>query len=179
MSLDDKTLIEGCLRQNAKMQELLYKQYAPSMYSVALRYAKDSHEANDILQNGFIKVFQYLPKFRYECSFIFWIRKIIIREALKVKKLNWSKLVDIMEDFKTFDHEIYQTESMTVQEILQLMKQLPDGYRTVFQLYVLDDFSHKEIAEILGIKEATSRTQLLHARNALRKKLLNKESQYV
>ncbi len=179
MSLDDKTLIEGCLRQNVKMQELLYKQYAPSMYAVVLRYAIDTHEANDILQEGFIKIFNYLPKFRFESSFIFWIRRIFIHEALKQKKLNWSKLVDTKEDTKSFDTEIYQSESMTYNEILSLLSELPEGYRTIFQLYVIDDFSHKEIAEMLGVKEATSRSQLLQARNALRKKLLNKESQYV
>ncbi|HXH20213.1 MAG TPA: RNA polymerase sigma factor [Chitinophagales bacterium] len=167
-------LINGCIVGNRDAQKMLYHRYASKMFSVCLRYAKDYHSAEDVLQEGFIKVFKYIPKFRREGSFEGWMRRIFINTSIEQLRKAVSlypivdeedKPIDILDEtiFDDLDH----------QDLLNMIQSLSPGYRTVFNLYVIEGYSHHEIAKMLGINEGTSKSQLARARMLLQKKILS------
>lgn len=171
--MTEKELIEGCIRENRMCQEEIFRRYAGKMMSVCLRYTRHRMEAEDILQDAFIKVFDNLDKFQHKGSFEGWIRRIVINTALK----NYSR--------KSFSHEQIGVEyypdvpvapdvySHLGEEVLMgLIADLPEGYRVVFNLYAIEGYSHKEIADTLGIQESTSRSQLVKARKLLQVQIL-------
>ncbi|MCD4736953.1 MAG: sigma-70 family RNA polymerase sigma factor [Bacteroidales bacterium] len=178
MFADDK-LIEGCLNNDSRAQESLYKQYAPKMFGVCMRFAKNQMEAEDILQEGFIKVYSYLKTFRREGSLEGWIRKTVINTAINLYKKNLKHMRD--GDLDEADRMKVEKEDavdrLSLNELLELIQELPDGYRMVFNLYIIEGFTHKEIGNMLEISENTSKSQLSRARNALQKKIseLNQE----
>ena len=153
-----------------KAQKTLYLRYGPRMMTLCKRYAMDLMEAEDMLQEGFIKVFRNLQSFRGEGSFEGWMRSIMVRTALryiKKRSLNFPELLlDMKEDPSpdAFDH-------LSEKDILACIDDLPVGYKTVFNLYVIEGYKHKDIAELLSITENTSRSQLLKARKALQKRM--------
>lgn len=171
---DDTQLLKECLKNNQSAFRYLYEKYASSMYAIALRYAKNTMEAQDILQEGFIRVFQNLQKFRYKGSLEGWIRKIIINTAINYYKANIkynnSQEVDLTYNLPS-ELISYIKDKITYNQLLRLIQSLPKGYRLVFNMYVIDGFNHKQIAEYLGISENTSKTQLLRARRYLQKKI--------
>ncbi len=169
-------LINGCLKNDRISQKKVFELFAGKMMSVCIRYARHHAEAEDLLQDGFIKVFQHLDQYKFEGSFEGWMRRIFVNTALKsLRKLSFQNEVigiEIMPDEHVDASAISQMSEM---EILIAVKSLPDGYRTVFNLCVVEGYSHKEIGEMLNITESTSRTQLLKARRELQRKIEQSE----
>lgn len=173
--MQDNELIKGCLQQDRNAQRMLYDKYSGQMYSICLRYCREQVMAKEALQNGFIKVFQYLKTYRNDCPLGGWIRKIIIRAALDqlgIEKKR-SLLFSSVELSNDIDSAVEWHEKMTYDELLKLINSIPEGYKLVFCMYVLDDMSHAEIARELGIEESTSRSQLKKARNYIQKLMLD------
>jgi len=169
----DEELIQGCLNNNARAQESFYKHYVSRMYGVCLRFARSRMEADDFLQEGFIKVFANLQSFRNEGSLDGWIRRTIINTAINLIKKNAKFLnnteidrADVLprEDATALD-------SLCAEELLEMIAELPTGYRIVFNLNVIEGYTHKEIGSLLDISENTSKSQLSRARQALQKKI--------
>ncbi len=164
----EKELIKGCLREDRQYQQELFQRYAGKMLAICQRYTRHQMEAEDILQDAFIKIFDNLGKFEFKGSLEGWVRRIVINTALK----NYSKKsfqqeqigIDNQPDLP-LEPSIYK--HLEEEELLQLIAKLPDGYRLVFNLYAIEGYSHKEIADILDIQESTSRSQLVKARKML------------
>lgn len=161
-------LVEGCLRGDRKAQSELYHRYAPRMYGVCLRYAANAEEAEDILQEGFVKVFRKLESYRGDGSFEGWVRRIFVNTAIEHfrRKTYLQPITEKEED--TFEGGyLTALDHMAEKDIVQLVQQLSPGYRTVFNMYVVEGYSHKQIAELLGISEGTSKSQLSRAKQIL------------
>ncbi len=174
ITVDD--LLEGCKRAEPKSQEMLYQLIAPKMLGVCMRYAKDGFEAEDMLQTGFIKVFQKVTWFRGEGSFEGWIRRIMVNTAIEIYRKNQRGLnvVDI-EDVHDEAQLTFDMSGLEAKDLLKLIQQLPTGYRMVFNLYAIEGYSHREIAEQLQISEGASKSQLSRARAVLREKVMKLE----
>lgn len=147
---------------------MLFDKYAGKMMSVCLRYAKDQPEAQDILQVGFVKVFDYIHQFRNQGSLEGWMRRVFVSVAIRQfskKKLHFDEIAEEHLDTPSDDANVFS--KISEEEIHRLIRSLPDGYRTVFNLHVIEGYSHEEIAVMLNIQSSTSRTQLLKARKML------------
>ena len=171
-NLLDSDLIKGCISGDRRMQELLYKKFSPKMYAICLRYAGNSDDAQDLLQEGFIKVFKNLEKFRSEGSFEGWMRRVFVNTSIEHfrRKVNLNSITENEE--KGIEDSTWNVlDSLAEKDIIQLIQDLSPGYRTVFNLYVLEGYSHKEIGDILGINEGTSKSQLARAKMILQKKV--------
>ena len=166
-------LLAECLQNDRKAQSDLYEIYSKKTYGVCLRYAKNNTDAEDILQEGFIKVFKYLKDYSGKGSFEGWIRRIMVTTALNYYKKKNLLNKDIDPELTRVnlpsDNEILST--MTHDELLVLIRQLPYGYQTVFNLNTIEGYSHKEISKIMNISVNTSKSQLSRAKHSLRKKL--------
>ncbi|MDP2721601.1 MAG: RNA polymerase sigma factor [Bacteroidales bacterium] len=169
----DFGLIERCLKKDRKAQYEFYEKYAPKLYGICLRYAKTVIDAEDILQDGFIKVFRYLGDYRGEGSFEGWLRKIMVTTAMNYYKKKNLVSKDVEPETIRIpvhnDHEI--VSAMSHQELLRFIFELPDGYRTVFNLNTIEGYSHKEIGEMMHISVNTSKSQLSRAKSSLRKRI--------
>jgi len=174
--LEDHDIIRGCLQNNPSMQKMLYDKYAAKLFGIALRYAHEQEEAKDILQDGFVKVFQNLSKYKGTGAFEGWLRRIIVNTAIEHyrKKNNTYEIQDTHEESVT-DRDISALEKMAAADILKMVKALPNGYRTVFNLFAIEGYSHKEIAEMLNISEGTSKSQYARAKGLLQEKIKNHE----
>lgn len=160
------------------MQELLYKRFSSKMYGVCLRYSGSADDANDLLQEGFIKIYKNLGKFRGEGSFEGWIRRIFVNTAIEHfrKKVKLYNVSEVQEN-TIEDTDISVLDKLAVKDIIVLVNELAPGYKTIFNMHVIEGYSHKEIAEILGINEGTSKSQLARAKGVLKKsldKMINK-----
>lgn len=175
--LIDDSIIEGCIAGKRDAQSALYRKYASVMMAVCLRYAQSRDEAEDILSEAFLKVFNNMGSYRNEGSFEGWMKRIMINHALNyyrksrrspfledIDNINETQIV--AQDDRTAAHAPVSAETLA-----SLIQMLPPGYRMVFNMFVFEDYSHKEISEMLGISENTSKTQLLKARKMLRRKL--------
>lgn len=169
--MTDQELVQACMRKDPKAQRALYDQFAGKMMGVCLRYAKDQSDAQDVLQEGFIKVFEKLEQYSGKGSLGGWIRMIMINTALikirKEKKFSHHEELSDAAEFTQADYGVLDT--LAAEEIMKLIQKLPDGYRTVFNLYAIEGYSHKEIGEMLGVSESTSKTQFFKAKNHLKK----------
>jgi RNA polymerase sigma-70 factor (ECF subfamily) len=174
----DRELIEKCLAHEPKAQEALYKRFASRMYGVCLRFSRNTLEADDLLQEGFIKVFNYLKDYRFEGSLEGWVRRTIVNTAINYHKHKAKELSEV--SIEKMDSEAPVAEEaidrMSADELLLLIQQLPEGYRVVFNLYVIEGYSHQEIGELLGISENTSKSQLSRARMSLQHKIIQHKS---
>lgn len=173
--MTEDELIRGCLREEAACQKELFNRYASRMLGICNRYARNYSDAEDILQDAFIKVFDKIHQFKFEGSFEGWIRKIMVNTALKKYSLRrYEKEVSGYEitdkDESGIEPSAYA--HLTQKDLLALINNLPDGYRITFNLYVMEGYQHDEIAEMMGIQPGTSRSQLVKARNMLQKKIL-------
>ncbi|MCD4664108.1 MAG: RNA polymerase sigma factor [Bacteroidales bacterium] len=168
----EEDLIDQCLTNNARAQEAFYRRYAPKMYGVCLRFAKNKMEADDILQEGFIKIYLNLKTFRKEGSLEGWVRRTIVNTAINYYKKNAKYLKDIeIGQAEILHNNVYGAlDALSVEELLCLVKELPAGYRMVFNLNVIEGYTHKEIGHLLGISENTSKSQLSRARQTLQRK---------
>ncbi|MBX2877320.1 MAG: sigma-70 family RNA polymerase sigma factor [Saprospiraceae bacterium] len=171
--MTERELIEGCMREDRKCQQEVFRRYASKMMGVCLRYARHQMEAEDLLQDAFIKVYNNISKFEHKGSFEGWIRRIVVNTALK----NYSKKSFTYEQIGVEEQpensappEVYA--HLHEEELLKLVAALPDGYRVVFNLYAIEGYSHKEISEMLGCQESTSRSQLVKARKLLQAQIL-------
>lgn len=177
----EEQIIKGCLEGRRKAYNMLFRQYAPLMMGVCMRYCKNRIDAEDVMQDGFIKVFSQIHKFRSEGSFEGWIKRIMIHTAIDNYKANLKHLFHeevgeieqstLITDHEDQDEALPDHLSISREQLMKMVQELPDGYRMVFNLFALESFSHKDIASMLGITENTSKTQLLKARKTLRKKI--------
>lgn len=152
------------------MQQMLYERFSAKMFAVCLRYTKDEDEAQDVLQDGFIKVFKNLEKFRAEGSFEGWVRRIFVNTAIEYyRRAVKMKPVSESEERNLEDTGLDALDNINEKEIMKLITQLSPGYRTVFNLYVIEGYGHKEIADMMGISEGTSKSQLARAKAVLQK----------
>ena len=169
-------LIRGCLRRDGSAQKQLYDTYSSKMYGLCYRYVKDPMEAEDILVISFMKVFEKIDQFKSEGSFEGWIRRIVINEALTCLRKHRSMYLEA--DLEKVDHDPnYKglSDHLEAEDLIQMINDMPTGYRIVFNMYAIDGYSHKEIAESLGISENTSKSQLSRARTYLQKVLKEQE----
>lgn len=171
--MTEAQLILGCKKRNPHAQRALYEQYKTPLFRVCLRYAKDRGEAQDMLQDGFIKIYTDLPKYRGDGAFGGWLRRVMVNACLqylrKWKNLFPSADINQYAELHTTNENIIA--SMGAKELTQLIQKLPIGYRIVFNMYVVEGYSHKEIAEQLEVSVSTSKTQLFKAKAALRQML--------
>jgi RNA polymerase sigma-70 factor (ECF subfamily) len=167
LSLEE--LITGCQSDNRKAQKLLYERFAPVMLGLCRRYVRQTEIAEEMLSNGFIKAFRYIRQFENKGSFEGWLRKIMVRECLDhIRKEN--KLVVSVEAYEpTIEPAQFAEVNLEVEDLIKIIDTLPNGYREVFNLYAIEGYRHAEIAELLGITESTSKTQLMKARSALQR----------
>ena len=171
--MTESELIKGCIKKDKGCQFILFKQYAGVLMTVCFRYSKNHEEAEDLLQDSFIKILLSIHPFRFEGSFEGWMKRIVANHALKMLKKKKFAVININDDEINFAAtESFALSNLSETELLKLISSLPDGYRMVFNLYVMEGFPHFEIAEMLGIEVATSRSQLAKARKLLQKQIL-------
>ena len=170
MGMTDQDLIKECIDNNPKAQKELYDRFASKMMGVSYRYANSQEEAKDILQDAFIKVFGRIGSFKKEGSLEGWIRRIVVNTALdSIRKRKKDKQnVSLTEAEHLASNKDYIIENLSAEDLLQMLKTIPIGYRTVFNLYAIEGYSHKEIADSLGITENTSKSQYSRAKAFLR-----------
>ncbi len=177
MTSIEKNLLEGCLKNDRSCQRTLYEKYKVPLFRVCLRYAKDRMQAEDMLQDGFIKIFSDLHQFNFQGSFEGWMRRVMVNTALQHirKHKKFRDTIDLDQLNEAFQTSEVATDQLNVQALTRLIQKLPDGYRTVFNLYVIEGFPHKEIAGLLGISENTSKSQLSKAKALLRTQIIAQE----
>ena len=165
---DNEKLIRKCQQKSRKAFEELYRKFSPFVYGICLRYAKNRDEAQDILQDCFIKVMDKIGDYRFEGSFEGWLQRMAVRESLNYLRLGRSSFSEIDEDdAEAEDINADIVSDISARELLDEIGKMPDGYRTIFNMYVIEGYQHNEIAEILDITESTSRSQLKKAREYL------------
>jgi RNA polymerase sigma-70 factor, ECF subfamily len=172
---DEKNWIEQAVQNNRHAQHQLYKKFAPKMLGVCRQYVKDVQQAEDVMITAFMKVFTNLHSFEFKGSFEGWIRKIMVNEAISFlrvqKETFFTEDISISEDsWDDINHQI------DLDQIQSKIDALPDGYRMIFNLYVIEGYKHHEIAKMLGIQEGTSKSQLSHARKMLQKLLVQPQN---
>ena len=171
-NITESDLIRGSINGDRRMQELLYKTFSAKMYGVCLRYAGNAEDAQDILQEGFIKVFRNLDRFRAEGSFEGWIRRIFVNTAIEHyrRAVNMYPVSESQEN-NIEDKDWSAFDKLAVKDLMKLIQDLSPGYRAVFNLYVVEGYTHKDIAAMMGISEGTSKSQLARAKMILQKKV--------
>lgn len=170
-----RVLVEGCQRNDAQAQFQLYQHYSQAMYNICLRMLNSDVDAEDILQNSFVDVFRKINMFRFDSSIGAWIKRIVINNCinhLKRRRLKTEEWLEHKgEHLLVLPVGLEDTPEYNIDEVHEAIKNLPDGYRIVFNLYCLEGYDHQEISEILGISEATSKSQYSRAKKKLREGL--------
>jgi RNA polymerase sigma-70 factor (ECF subfamily) len=171
-------ILEGCRNENPACQKIVYEKYSPKMYSICLRYSGNREDARDLMQDGFIKVFMNFKSYRQDSTLDAWITRIIINNTLNQLRKKNKELInkkELQKEYK-YDHAYVEDDSMLERfsevEIRNAIMKLPVGQRTILNLFVFEDFSHKEIAKLTGITEGTSKSQLARAKVTLKELLL-------
>lgn len=174
----DQKLAKQCSKGDSKAQRELYVKYAPQMLSVCRRYVRSLEDAEEVLSNAFIKVFRKIDQYNGDGALGGWIRRIMINESLNFIRYQKNLFVEVEEEnHSVLSHEDVQ-ENANAEHLMMMISELPLGYRTVFNLYGIEGYSHKEIGEMLGISENTSKSQLSKARKHLQQKLGENELLY-
>ena len=174
--MTDIEIIKGCIKDDALSQKSLFNRYASPLLGVCMRYARNKEDAEDILQDSFIKIFKKISQFKGEGSFEGWMKRVVVNTALKkytvsryTKEFSVEEVKDTVlpdsNDVPAFNH-------LKEKDLLVLIHNLPDGYRLIFNLYVIEGFQHDEIANMLGIHAGTSRSQLVKARQMLQREII-------
>jgi RNA polymerase sigma-70 factor (ECF subfamily) len=170
--LDDRQLIKACLKGKPEAQEFLFRKFSGKMLSVCMRYARHRLEAEDLVQDGFIRVFEKLHTFKFKGSLEGWIRRIMVNTAIRnYQKASFQRENIGVEDYMDMPLEADAIQRLSEEELINEIEKLPDGYRMVFNLYVIEGYKHNEIADMLGIGESTSRSQLVKARRMLQQSI--------
>ncbi|MEM6263689.1 MAG: RNA polymerase sigma factor [Bacteroidota bacterium] len=170
---NEDEIVEGCIHNDRQCQKMLYEKYYGSMMAVCLRYTNDREEARDVLHEAFIKIYRNLERFKRGTNLGAWIRRIVINTSIDYYRKN-SKRPNLVE----INHAVHEADwhdvvsQISAEEILTLVQRLSPAYRTVFNLYVIDGYSHKEVGKMLGISEGTSKSNLAKARAKLQRMVL-------
>lgn len=173
----EEALVKACQQGDAKAQRRVYEKYAPKMLGICFRYVHDDFEAEEIMIEGFVRVFDKIESFKLEGSFEGWIRRIMVNESLMYLRSNKKYQFGISYDQILYEPEPEQFRNdLETQDLWKLIEKLPIGYKTVFNLYAIEGYSHAEIAKQLGITESTSKSQLSRARVVLQHELMKVES---
>ncbi|MCU4155036.1 RNA polymerase sigma factor [Carboxylicivirga sp. A043] len=174
MMVDDMQLVEGCRKHERKSQEQLYRKYAGEMLRICLAYEPDRDAAKDILQNAFLKVFRNIEAYTGEGALKAWIRRIITNTAIDAYRKKQKDAMLRIDDINELSVPIKEeSDPMVCQDLLREVERLPDGARIVFNLYAIEGYGHKEIAEMLNISEGTSKSQLSRARKLLNEQIMS------
>ena len=176
--MDDSQLIIACKKRDSNAQKALYEEYAPKMMGVCLRYCKNDETARDLLHDGFIQVFTRIGSYEGKGSFEGWLRRIFVNVALEYyrqEQKNYRFLEEYhyeMNDSKNAaEDDMLDIENIPRHEVMAMIRELPSGYRTIFNLFIFEGMSHREIGELLGINETASRSQFFRAKSLLQKKI--------
>lgn len=175
--MEELQLIEGCKKQDRRSQQIVYERYGRVMYGICLRYSSDAETAQDLLHDGFIKVFTHIVSYEGKGSFEGWMKRIFINLALetirkdKIKKQYSEDIENLSDADEIRDDSNDDIDKISESELMKMVQELPHGYRSVFNLYAIEEYSHKEISEALGIAEGTSRSQYIRARLLLQEKV--------
>jgi len=172
--MSDQQLIEGCASHESKAQKVLYEKYSRLLLGVCMRYASDKAEAEDILQDSFLKIFNKIKDFSGKGSFIGWLRKVVVNTAITHYHLNLKYRYHVgIEEYVPVEAGVmgFDEDYFTSDELYKVLNELPKGYRMVFNLYAVEGYKHKEIAERMGIDTNTSKSQYSRAKAVLRDKL--------
>jgi RNA polymerase sigma-70 factor (ECF subfamily) len=178
--MTEEALLEGCIKNNAVAQRALYERFSHKMFAVCYRYAHNREDAEDMLQEGFIKVFTQIQKFENRGSLEGWIRRIMIHTCINILKKNkrFNESVDLIHAGSLQVREDSIPSIVQAKEVVECIRMLPLGYRTVLNLYAIEGFSHKEISTMLDVEESTSRSQYTRAKSMLEDILLKKNIIY-
>ena len=171
--MEDSALVKKCIKGDARAQRALFEKFAPKMLGVCMRYAKNSEQAEDVLQDGFVKVFTKLSNYSGNGSLEGWIRRIIVNTALDEIRRNVKFQANVNVDDVDYKLELdsHIVEGLAAEDLMKIVNDLPDGYRIVFNMFAIEGYSHKEIAMQLNISENTSKSQYSRARAYLKTKL--------
>ena len=171
--MDEMSLITGCIKGNQLAQKTLFDSFSPKFFALCLRYMKSTDDAEDVLQEGMVKIFTKLPEYKGKGSFEGWMRRIVVNTCLdqirKNQKLKFDVSID-KEEYK-LSMNAHILENMSANELIEEIKKMPPGYRVVFNMFAIEGYSHQEIAEKLGVKESTSKSQYLRARAYLKERI--------
>lgn len=180
MASKTELFINDCIKGNAKAQKELFDSYAPVMLGVCYRYTKSMADAEDVLQDGFVQVFKNLKQYRFEGELGAWIRRIMVNTSLNFLKHNKRYRDEMVFEETSLHPTVEETPQVILQakELALIIRQLPTGYQTIFNLHAVEGFTHVEIAAMLGINEGTSRSQYARARNLLSEWLVKYNSDY-
>jgi RNA polymerase sigma-70 factor (ECF subfamily) len=175
--MTEEAILQGCLKNSAKAQKSLYEKYSGKMLAVCYRYAHNREDAEDMLQEGFIKVFSQIHTFKSQGAFEGWIRRIIIHTCINNLKKNkkFKESVDLIHANSLQIREDTIPSILQAKQVVECIRLLPIGYRTVLNLYAIEGFSHKEISDMLDIEESTSRSQYTRAKAMLEDVLIKKK----
>jgi RNA polymerase sigma-70 factor (ECF subfamily) len=173
----EQELLQGCLKQKPEMQRALYQKFARTMLGICIRYTKDKMEAEDILQQGFMKVFTYLESFKGG-SLEGWMKRIFVRESIDQYRKNQKNVFSFTQEPE--DHHSIELDDvvgqLSAEEIVNLIAELPEGCRMVFNLYAVEGYNHREIGELIGISDNTSKSQYARAKEILKEKIYAREN---
>jgi RNA polymerase sigma factor (sigma-70 family) len=171
--MDDSTLVKECIKGNAKAQRLLFDKFSQKMLGVCLRYTKSQDEAEDALQEGFVKAFSKLNDFSNQGSLEGWIRRIMVNTSLDAIRKNTKFIKDVPLD--SVDYQIgnndFIVEGLNAEDLMKLINSMPEGYKVIFNMFAIEGYSHQEISTTLGISESTSKSQYMRAKGYLRNRL--------
>lgn len=174
---EEEALIKKCRDFDRQAQQAVYDKYSAKMFGLSLRYVKDETDAEDVVIGSFVKVFEKIDQFKGDGSFEGWIRRIVVNESLGHIRKNKSMYLEVDIEHADREPDYSSLNShLEAKDLMKLVQQLPVGYRTVFNLYAVEGYSHKEIAVELGVSENTSKSQLSRARALLQKQLLETEA---
>ncbi len=177
--MEIEKLIRKCIQNNRKAQNLLYDSYSDQLYVIAYRYLNNRFGAEEVIGNAFLKIFQSLPNFKFdgEPKFIAWMKRIVINEALmEIRKI--KQVPTFTNEFSEIDCTSESANQMNYEDLMTIIDTLPEGYKLVFKLYVIEGYNHTEVADILMISEGTSKSQLHKARFQLQQMLLKNDKNY-
>jgi len=171
--MSEQELVEECIAGKSSAQEKLFKIYSGKLFAIALRYMGSREEAEDVLQEGFIKIFKNLNQWKGDGPLGGWMRRVVVNTALTQLKSRIKKQQEISIEtaYSVHDYQESQLEKLQANDLMKVIAEMPTGYRTVFNLFAIEGYGHKEISEQLGINESTSKTQYLKAKNWLLKRI--------
>jgi RNA polymerase sigma-70 factor (ECF subfamily) len=174
--LTEQEIIQGCIRQNKQCQYLLFQQYAGRFMTLCLRYAADQMEAEDMMQDGFVAIFKNIEQYKSDGPVAAWMRRVMVNAALNVLRKKKLHFIDI-DNSTAYQAQVetYSYSNLGEDDLLKLINALPNGYKVVFNLSVIEGFSHDEIGKMLDIQPATSRSQLVKARKMLQQQIIQLE----
>lgn len=172
--MTEKELVEGCVKEDRICQRFLWDKYSRKLLSVSVRYCHSREDAEDVLMESFVKIYDKIGDFRFQSSLETWMRRIVVN--MSINKIRAARIHDTIDnEHMDIAYDDQGFDKLNAKELMDLLQRLPVGYRTVFNLFAIEGFSHKEIAEELGIDEGTSRSQLAKARKALQDMIENSE----